>query len=696
VAKLDVILWWHHHQPWYVDPVTGAARLPWVRLHGCRGYLDMASLAEHPSADKVPHTFNFVPSLLDQLARYGKPGASDLWLDLSRPHPRDMNAAQRAELTHRMGGQGPRPTRHLPRLDELRGLVAGGGNLPDQDLMDLQVLAHLGFMGWTLASRPGPVQEMMKKGKGFTQAEKDAVLDATVAACLEIVPRYRELWRKGRVELTVTPYFHPILPLVIDTNTMQDGLPFNARPPRFAFPQDAELHVTRAVACAEKEFGKRPAGMWPAEGSVSADAVAMLGDAGMTFCGTDEGVLYRSQSSDGAALNHGEPYLDPSGRVAMFFRDHHLSDQFGFTFREKSPHDAAQEFLHKARGFAEARAGMGRRPCLSVILDGENPWEHYPNAGREHMVAIQEALGSAGDINVVTPSQHLKRDPPRRKLGRLHAGSWVDSTFNIWIGHAEDRQGWRILGDCRREIDRARRRGVSEDKVKLALDRLMPAEGSDWFWWFGEDFQSREADLYDELFRLQVKSAYAALGVSPPPLLNEPIKHLRRLAQGGRGWPIHPVLTGAPPSAAAWRGAVRLRAADAGAMAGPQGAISEVLLGFHEAALWACIRFHEGRVVPGTVTLLAALGGREQEVSFRVPAPEGRGGLPRGVEAAVGHVVTVKWALSQEVRPAAGGPVSVAVTLVQEEEGLRQRLPATGGVEVEVPPEQEKWRAAWV
>lgn len=700
MARVEVIFWWHHHQPWYLDPVTHQARLPWVRLHACRGYLDMATAAGHPSADRVCHTFNFVPSLLDQLQRYAQPGATDLWLDLSRPYPGDMSAAQRAELLHRMGGPGPRPVQPLPRLEELRAMVAASQPFTDQDMLDLQVLAHLGFMGATLAHRPGIVLELLKKEQRFTQEEKQELLHATTAVCSEVVEHYRTLWRQGRVEITATPYFHPILPLVTDTDSMVDGLPHHARPPRFAFPQDARTQISRGLARCEQVFGRRPVGMWPSEGSVSPAVLQIMGEEGVQFCGTDEGILYRSTVADGGRPDHGEPFVDPSGKVAMFFRDHGLSDEFGFTYRDKSPHDAAHDCLNRIRGFADARGGMGRRPAMVVILDGENPWERYPNAGREHLLALQEVLGSARDVEVVTPSQHLQHQPARRRLSRLHAGSWVDSTFAIWIGHQEDRQGWRLLGDCRRTIERARRDGAPAEKVDAALEALYPAEGSDWFWWFGEEFQTREADLYDALFRGQIKSAYQALGVTPPPLLDEPIKQHRKAAQGGRGWPVRPRLVGQRPSAVEWKGAVRVRGGDAGSMAGPEGPLLEAWVGADATAMWFCFRFKDSKVPVGTLTLEGNVARVIRAVTVDLPGGACHTHQPTsgysGAEAAVGEVVTVRWPLPSLQRDSNGiPPMQVAVQL-HLSGGGSQRLPTSGMVDVELPPEHERWSAAWV
>ncbi|MEW5852414.1 MAG: glycoside hydrolase family 57 protein [Myxococcota bacterium] len=692
----DVILWWHHHQPWYLDPVTGHARLPWVRLHACRGYLDMAAAAEHSTADGVIHTFNFVPSLLDQLEHYAQPDHSDLWLDLSRPHPRDLDEQQRTELIRRMGGGGPTPTRPLPRLDELREKVSRQEKLSDHDVLDLQVLAHLGFMGSTLAHRPGVVRELLEKGKDFTQDEKLALLQATREVCAEVLPRYRKLQEAGRVELTATPYFHPILPLVVDTSAMADGLPGHAQPPPFRFPEDARYHVTAAQDRFQQVFGKKPVGMWPAEGSVSAAALGILAEAGVRYCGTDEQVLRRSEVADEGAVHHHEAYLDPSGKVAMFFRDHAASDQIGFSYRYKTPEAAAHDLVGRARS---AGHGMGGR-VMVVILDGENPWEHYANAGREHLRAIQHAFTHARDVRVVGPSRFLEKHPPRRRISRLHAGSWIDGTFAIWIGHAEDRHGWRLLGDCRRAIERARRQGAPTEQVEAALRKLYPAEGSDWFWWFGEEFHAREADLYDELFRGQIKAAYVALGEKPPAELDRPVRHARHVGAPGRrmGWLQAPWLTGGTPSAMTWHDAVRVRPGEAGAMAmatstGPMG---ELLVGCDERALWFCALFPDKTVPRGTLSLHVTQRAEEHVVQVELPSGKVHAEHPRRQGkplADVGEVVMVQWPLAGASLQ--GGERCEIHAVLQVEGGGSQRLPASGAAEVELPDAELRWRAAW-
>lgn len=508
---MDVVLWWHHHQPWYIDPRTGKARFPWVRLHACRGYLDMATAAAHPSADRVRYTFNFAPSLLDQLEAYADPEFSDLWLDLCTPAASDLDEPTRARLRRRLGAGGPVPVVPLPELERLRAAIGENQALDHQELTDLAVLAHLAFVGATLSRRP-LFAELLARGKGYSLADKANVLAATRAVCGEIVPAYRALVEAGRIEVTATPYFHPILPLILDSDVMVEGLPDRPRPPRFSYPEDARWHVEAGLDRLEDAFGRRPGGMWPAEGSVSNGAVALLGACGVGFCGTDARVLARSSP----AGDPGHTWVDPSGRVAMFFRDTEISDRLGFLYRMDSPAHAAADFVAHARSWAAHRPD---RVVLTVILDGENPWENYPNAGWDHLIALQTALADAADLRVVGPSAHLRDHPPKGQLERLHAGSWIDATFAVWIGHPEDVRAWKLLGDCRAAIAAA-----DGPRATAALNGLRSAEGSDFFWWFGDDFHAADSDLFDELFRDRIRRAWEVLGLTPPAELDHPIK----------------------------------------------------------------------------------------------------------------------------------------------------------------------------
>ncbi len=687
MVDVHVILWWHHHQPWYLDPRTGHARLPWVRLHACRGYLDMAAAAEHPSADKVPHTFNMVPSLLDQLEKYANPAHMDRWLSLCVIPPAALTAEERAELTERMGHAGPTPVIALPRLDALKARVASGGSLTPQELLDLSVLATLAYCGATLCARDGVVRTLCNKGRDFTLAERDALMAHTRAVCGEVLQRYRALWAKGRIEITATPYFHPILPLVLDSDSMGEALPNNPRPPRFAFAQDAQWHVVKALERVETTLGKRPNGMWPAEGSVSEAAVRLLAESGVSFAATDEMVVRRSQSADATELDHGQPWLDPSGKVALFFRDHGVSDLIGFSYRFQPAVEAAADLVKRAREFGKARKHQGRPPVMAVILDGENPWEHYTNAGMDFLLALQGALSRARDVHVVTPSQHLAAHPATARLSRLHAGSWIDGTFAIWIGHAEDRQAWRLLGDARRAVERARAEGRSAAQVERAMECLMPAQGSDWFWWFGEEFQAREAGMYDALFRDQIRMAYEALGVTPPPALDEPIKNVHKRVKAARGWPVEPELSGGEPNPLQWSGAVHVTGRGSGAMAGAAGAVEEVLWGATVEALWLCVRFHGGVVHPGVLTVQRA--GVAQR-TLTITTPEGRS---HGARTAVGRTVMVCWPL-KDAAVHHGESVSMHVTFTAAD-GAVQRIPDAGETHVDVPEAYEQWRAAW-
>ena len=525
---LHLALVWHMHQPDYHDPQTGRPLLPWVRLHSTRAYFDMAWMLErHP---QVKGTFNFVPVLLAQLEDIVERGERDAYFDLTAKPAETLTDSEKIFILRNWFACNwdtcvrPRP-RYWSLLNK-RGHkppFRSPAEFGPQDMRDLQVLFNLAWMGYAAPRVYPEIAELDAKGAGYTEAEKLRLLDLQLEIMGRVVPMYRALSERGQVELTTTPFYHPILPLLIDSDAAKRCQPELPAPRRFHWPSDATVHLERAIAFHTRTFGRPPIGMWPSEGSVSPEAVALIADAGIEWIATDESQLWGSVDSELPRRELFQPWrIDVDGaRLDVVFRDHGLSDLIGFTYSRNAASVAAEDLISRLRSIhhdtgGDTADGADARPALvSVILDGENPWEHYPDSGFDFLDTLYSNLARTPWLRTVTVGDHIAAAPPSRTLKRLHSGSWIMGNFSIWCGGKVENAAWRVLGEARQFFEQNRGKADAA-AVEIAYEHLLAAEGSDWFWWYGDHFTSELDAEFDYLFRAHVRVAYTSLGGTPP------------------------------------------------------------------------------------------------------------------------------------------------------------------------------------
>ncbi|MHB8421052.1 MAG: glycoside hydrolase family 57 protein [Myxococcales bacterium] len=697
----ELALIWHMHQPVYLDPATGEAVLPWVRLHAARAYYDMARvLEEHPGA-RV-HV-NLVPALLDQLEAAAAGRVRDRFLELSLRPAGDLTQPERETILRfffQIDWETQiRPLSRYWELLQLRGqdlarvdLARVAREATAQDLRDVQVLFNLAWTGFALREEEPALRALIEKGRGFDEGDKRTVVAAHEKAVAAVVPLYRRLQERGQIELTATPHYHPILPLLLDTESAREGLPGYPMPTRLTLPEDAREQVRRARESHERRFGRPPTGMWPAEGSVSPAAAALFAEQRIGWIASDEGVLFRSLPSGAprAALFRPYRFATESGEIAMVFRDRGLSDLLGFTYQKLEAAAAVADFT----GHLADIGTSGGEPLVSVVLDGENPWEHYPNGGREFLHRFYEALERRDrDVSGVLLSERLARRPPADVLPRLHAGSWIDANFRIWIGHEEDRAAWEALGAVRRLWAEAKASGRDPAAVAQAYEDILVAEGSDWFWWFGDDFFTESAAEFDALFRDRLHAACRLLGVPPPAGIRSPISKLARsetAAEAGSAPEalVHPRIDGRSPAYGEWCGAGRLGAAPArGAMHQGSLPFSALLYGFDLERLYLRLD-PAGSPSPDAVEVdvESADGARHVRWTLRrgekLPARLEPGDRSVG-EGAFLDILELALRF-EELGVRAGDHLWLSVRALAGEV-LVQRFPANGTLELEVP-----------
>ncbi|HWU66070.1 MAG TPA: glycoside hydrolase family 57 protein [Methylophilus sp.] len=545
--KLLLNLYWHMHQPDYRDLVTGDYVLPWTYLHALKDYSDMAYHLEQNPAARV--TFNFVPILVEQLQDYAEQAHSGVWRDpllhlLGNP---DLDHISDAECqlivdscfkAHHEKMLSPFP--HYQRLLKLYELVAPlmqSGQfhyLSAQYKADLLVWYHLAWTGEGLRRKNKTVQALMQKGVLFTFEDRLALLGVISETLQGILPRYQALLAKGQIEMSTTPYYHPILPLLIDLKSTHDAMPKAPLPQATTYPDGytrAISHVEAAQQYHEQVFGHKATGMWPAEGAVSHAALSLLAEEGVAWAATGQGVLANSLRKLG--LEHDQPqqylyqpYKITNGQqdIVCFFRDDQLSDKIGFEYSKQYASEAVNDFVQSLENILSNSEGT---PVVSVILDGENAWEYYPYNGYYFLQELYQALVDHPDIQMTTFSdilamQQAQQLPEPALLNDICAGSWVYGTFSTWIGEPAKNRAWDLLCEAKRQYDQ-HVHGLSLAAKEKCQQQLALCEGSDWFWWFGDYNNAQSVQSFDQLYRRNLSNLYHLLGLTPPAHLSQPI-----------------------------------------------------------------------------------------------------------------------------------------------------------------------------
>lgn len=547
---LDLVLVWHMHQPDYRLAGPGEAShfvLPWTYLHAIKDYTDMAAhLERHPRMRAV---VNFVPVLLEQIEDYAAQCASGALRDpllrcLAHPDLGALTVAERRSLTDACFRSNHetmlQPYPQYLRLHALYRQAGSDGDaglayLSGEYLSDLVTWYHLAWCGETERRRRAPVARLLSKGSGFDLADRRLLLAQIGEILGGIVPRYAALARDGRIELSATPATHPLAPLLLDLASARQSQPEVVLPHASSYPGGyARLaaQIAQARASHARRFGAPPAGMWPAEGAVSDGVIALLGAAGCRWTASSESVLANSlglaaEAFAGARARHLYRAWRVDGHApALFFRDETLSDRIGFEYARWYGSDAATDFVTRLERIA-AEAPANERPLVSVILDGENPWESYPYNGYYFLDHLYEALGRHPRIRPTTYARWLDDRPAAPgTLAGLKAGSWVYGTLSTWIGEPGKNRAWDLLCTAKQCFDRAVQGGrLDEAQRDAATAQLARCESSDWFWWFGEHNPRASVQTFDRLFRANLARLYTLLGLAPPAILDTPISH---------------------------------------------------------------------------------------------------------------------------------------------------------------------------
>lgn len=692
---------WHMHQPYYRDMVTGESTMPWVRFHGTHSYYDMLRLYERFPA--IQGTINFVASLVDQLYEYVEGGKSDAFLDHTLLPAEGLTSQQKIFLLRYFFMANPDrkilPHAHYRKLYERRGLDPAHIDFQQairffstQDYLDLQVLYNLVWFGWAAKEEIPELSQLLARGNRFTEEEKHSVVDAQRRTLKNLLEGLRRVSNASNVEITTTPYYHPIFPLLLDTTNALRCMPQVQLPPAIRLPGIAKAQLHGALTAMERWTGRRPRGIWPAEGSVCPEMIPMLAEEGVRWMATDDRILMLSLYAfpkEQRDLSPHQPFFATHGgkQVGIVFRDHGLSDLISFTY-SKMPTDAAINDLlgHLRRIDEHPRPGQR---LVTVILDGENPWEFYPDSGREFLTGLFSALEREG-IPTTTVGDYLERHPPEVTLPNLHTGSWIDANFRIWIGRPQKNQAWTYIKRTLDEVGDALSPGQrsSDPQLALAFESLCAACGSDWFWWYDDDFDSSFKADFDRIFRLHLKNVFSLLGRDIPAFLFEPIY---RFTEAGHelaepvGF-IFPTIDGKRTSFFEWSNALRINVRGrGGAMALSAEPFDTISFGFNTEAFFLRldpVDVEAGFTLGNDDLLVFHIADGGKRIKFGLKrSDDGYALIPLGRDPSPEAVRSIQWSAGHVLELAipfapygytAGEKLTIAITIARKEIEIRR------------------------
>lgn len=548
------------HQPYYKDDMQNEYKMPWVFLHAIKDYYELPYYLS--KFETIKASFNLVPSLIEQLEEYEKGFVNDLFLASVQKNVSLLTAPEKVFLAETLFFSNLKTMIHpLPRYIELyakkstyKELDEFAGSLEDSEILDLEVLFLLSWCSNALRENSTTIKSLIAKGRYFAESDKGDLFRELFAFVGKVIPFYRDLQNKGKIEITTTPYYHPILPLLLDKNAAKEA-DRNAQTPKiFAdFRSDATLHVQSAIDKYESVFGAKPVTFWPAEGSISKEALELLSKSGIKYIGADEDVLFKSLESRYRFDIYKKYTVGNEHKIGVLFRDKSLSDLVGFTYSGKDAKEAVRDFMGRLK---ELHHSIGFEAVVPIILDGENAWEYYDNNAKDFFEELYREIEKTDWCDTLTFSEVFENHGiEAASINSIKPGSWIYGTFSTWMGHEEKNRAWELLSEAKIAFEESKT-SLSSDVLKSATKELMVAEGSDWFWWYGDDHYTPQADEFDELFRKHLLNIYKLIAKEPPARLFESINKAKtaRIKQKPKNY-IMPEIDGKMTDFYEWLGA---------------------------------------------------------------------------------------------------------------------------------------------
>lgn len=679
--SLSVCFLWHFHQPEYQDLTSRTALLPWTRLHCARNYTMMLRLLEEQPAAHV--TINITPVLATQLDAYARGTLTDEYLDLASTPAGRLDPHQRQRLVDLFFDVNRErivsPDTRYAELDHFRGRPADSWS--EQDLRDLQCKFTL---AWTCTS---DLREcladptVIEKLRNFSEADRAALVEGQQRLVREFLPRLAQLAASGQIELATSPFAHPILPLLIDTDVARTIQSTPLPQPAFRHPEDAHAQLVLGKKTVEDLLHQPICGCWPSEGSVSEDAVAEIARAGFAWTATDEEILLRELPGEPReVLYHPYQMRTRTGDITMVFRDRGLSDAIGFQYSSMTAERATKLFLDSVRAI---RSGLDRPGVLSIIMDGENAWEFYSEGGTPFLRMLYATLADEPGVRLSTIQDAIACSPAS-PMPSFRPGSWIDGNFRVWIGEHEDNKAWQYLRTAREDWGR-----FSPDEQERSRLSLLVAEGSDWNWWYGRDRTAQTAEQFDDLYRRHLANVYAQAGKPVPDLLLAPV-----LDTGPIIVPIVPVglvtprIDGGFPRYLDWASARQIKPeSGGGAMNSGVPVVTSIRVGVDLSSLYLLVQFAPQAAAATNLKVEVHCSGPGGSVLLTIHRDRGQ------AAASIKPTGAITWAMNEttqvqlpfETLRAHRGDTVTFTIVVLEDERLVAAIPSRGVMSICLP-----------
>ena len=529
--KLSIAFYWHMHQPVYQLTPTGDFLMPWVRLHAIKDYLDMVTILD--KFKNVKLNFNLVPVLLDSLIDYGQNNLHDIHSRLTIKAVEDLTDDDKEFIINNFFDANFHymilPNEEYNRLYQKAQLNEMGdiNIFTDQEYSDLMALFNLAWFDLTYKNKYPELKKLIKKGKNYSLEDRIKIIEIQRDIIRKIIPTYKKFMEKGKIEITTSPYYHPILPILLDINDVikTDDLPQNLN-----MELDAKMQTKAAIDRMEELFGKRPRGIWPSEHCITPKVPEMLKELGVEWTISDEGILSNSLNFEFVRDFRGyleDPYhllksYNYNG-MNIIFRDAMLPNLIGFEYPNHSAESAANDLYDRIKVAQDKLlSSPDEHHLLTIAMDGENCWENYSQDGEEFLSKIYSLIENDDTLETVLISDYLGKDTPK-PLNNLSSGSWINRNFKLWIDEPLKNLAWTYLKQVRDDFSNFVKENPLNPNIEAAKKELFICEGSDWFWWYGEPNDSGRDNIFDYIFREHLKNIYNFLGLKSPEYLDVPL-----------------------------------------------------------------------------------------------------------------------------------------------------------------------------
>ncbi len=653
MKKLHIAFLWHMHQPYYKDDMQNEYKMPWVFLHAIKDYYELPHYLS--KFEGIKATFNLVPSLIEQLEEYEKGFVNDNFLSVVQKEVSLLTLSERVFLAQTLFFSNlktmiylfARYTQLYAKKNSYKELEDFAKSLEADEILDLEVLFLLSWCSNALRENSTLVQELIKKGRNFTQSDKVELFGELFAFIGKIIPFYKELQEKGKIEVSTTPFYHPILPLLLDKNAAKEADRNAHTPKMFAdFRSDASLHIDKAIEKYESVFGVKPSTFWPAEGSISKEALELLSKSGVKYIGADEDVLFKSLESRYRYNIYKKYTVGKDYKIGVLFRDKALSDLIGFTYSGKDAKEAVNDFMGRLK---ELYYSISFEAVVPIILDGENAWEYYNHNAKDFFEGLYAEIEKSDWCDTLTFSEVFSgNDIESSSIETIKPGSWIYGTFSTWMGHEEKNRAWELLSETKNAFEEAKL-SLSKEALERATKELMIAEGSDWFWWYGDDHYTPQADEFDELFRKHLLNIYKLMAKEPPAKLFESINKAKvaKIKQKPKNY-IMPEIDGKMTDFYEWLGAGSVDLdAEFSAMDSSGFHFEKLLWGFDDENIYFAISGKFAELIDkGYDLCIELVGTRELKVKLPFSSKPHKmecaeSGIEGGIESAVDEVFEV-------------------------------------------------------